>query len=180
MSVDCPLTCEYLREAHRHEKLQPLDVETLPNRDLKLSEEQLEEQEELLSFLAKAVGEAATSNPAIVDFDIREALDALVRTHRTAQSGLVYETVPTNPLAAGVYTGVESAIEEFRRKEAEEIGIHKTRESVILGMLVFLQHFEISYNNARRRGRAFLNALLDFYSLEPEADKPGSSSLILP
>ena len=180
MSVDCPLSCEYLREAHRHEKPQPQAIDALPNRDLKLSDEKLEENEELLGFLAKTLGEAAVGNPAVVDFDIREALDALVRTHRTAQSGLVYETVPTNPLAAGVYSGVENGIEEFRRREAEDLGVHKTRDSVILGLLVFLQHFEISLNNGRRRGRAFLDALLDFYSLEPAADEPGDSSLILP
>jgi hypothetical protein len=116
----------------------------------------------------------------VVDFDIREALEALIRTHRTSQSGLVYESLPANPLAAGICRALEAAITEFLRVEAEQLGVHKTRETTVLGLLVFLQHFEMCYNNGRRRGRAFLSALLDYYSAEPEAEAPKASSLILP
>ncbi|HUB79027.1 MAG TPA: hypothetical protein VMB03_09540 [Bryobacteraceae bacterium] len=178
VSVDCPLACEYLREAHRHEKPLPLDPETLPNRDIELPREKLAEQEEPLAFLAERLAAAATANPAIVDSDIREALDACVRTHRTLQSGLVYESLPANPLAAEMYRALEDAISKYRSQEAEQLGVHKIRDSTILGLLVFLQHFAISYNNGRPRGRAFLDALLDYYSLE--IDSGGGSSLILP
>jgi len=180
VSVDCPLDCEYLREAHRHEKPQPLGIDSLPNQDVKVSEEVLREHEEFLAFLAHALGAAALANPQVVDSDIREALEASIRTYRTMQSGLLYESLPANPLAAGICRALASATEEFRRVEAEQLGVHKTRESTVLGLLVFLQHFEISYNNGRRRGRAFLSALLDYYSAEPEAEAPKASSLILP
>src|SRR5580704_3621580 len=143
VSVDCPLDCEYLREAHKHEKPQPLTAESFPNPDLRASREILEENEEFLTFLAHALGKAALSNPAIVDFDIREALEASIRTHRTLQSGLLYESLPANPLAAGICRALDVSIEEFRREEAERLGVHKTRESTVLGLLVFLQHFEI-------------------------------------
>lgn len=181
VSIDCPLTCEYLREAHKHEKPQPLSPEGLPNRDVMVDEETVRLNQELVAYLALALITAAVANPAIVDFDIREALDALVRTHRTAQSGLVYETVPTNPLAASVYRSVEEAIANFRRMEAEESGVHKMRESLVLGLLVFLQHFELSFNNGRPRGRAFLDALTDYCPLPAESEPAdGGSSLLLP
>jgi hypothetical protein len=180
VSVDCPLDCDYLREAHKHEKAPLLDPQTLPNRDLQFTQEALEEHQELLAYLAHALGRAALANPAVVDFDIREALAATIRTHRTSQSGLVYESLPDNPLAAGICRAMDVSIEEFRRAEAEESGVHKTRESTILGLLVFLQHFELAYNNGRRRGRAFLGGLLDYYSVEPPAATPSASSLILP
>ncbi|HEX3746331.1 MAG TPA: hypothetical protein VHW09_20475 [Bryobacteraceae bacterium] len=181
VSVDCPLSCEYLRAAHRHEKPPDITHESLPNRDLMVEKEDIDENSDLLRFVSQALGRAAAANPAIVDFDLREALEALVRTHRTAQSGLIYESLPANPLAAGVCQTVEDAIAEFRHREAEEVGVHKTRESAVLGVLVFLQHFEISFNNGRRRGRAFMAALLTFYS-EPAAAETaeGGSSLILP
>ena len=180
VSVDCPLACEYLREAHKHEKPQPLDPDALPNRDIQVSEEYLRDHEELLVFLARALGRAAANNPAVVDYDIREALEASIRTLRTQESGLVYESLPANPLAAGLCRALQEANAEFRRAEAEQLGMHKTREGAALGLLVFLQHFEISYNNGRRRGRAFLDALLDFYSVEAAPETTGSSSLILP
>jgi len=180
VSVDCPLDCEYLREAHKHEKPQPMTAETLPNRDLMLSEDVLAEHEDLLAFVAQALGRAVLANSQLIDFDAREALEASIRTHRTLQTGLVYESVPANPLAAAAYQAIEDAIGEFRRIEAEQTGVHKTRETLVLGLLVFFQHFEISYNNGRRRGRAFLDALLQFYSAEAAAEDPGASSLILP
>jgi len=180
VSVDCPLNCEYLREAHRHEKLQPLPAGAFPNQDLRLSREILAENEEFLMFLGHALGRAAISNSAIVDFDIREALEASIRTHRTLQSGLLYESLPANPLAAGICRALDAAIEEFRRDEAERLGVHKTRESTVVGLLVYLQHFEISFNNGRRRGRAFLDFVLERYSVEAKTETPNSSSLILP
>jgi hypothetical protein len=180
VSVDCPLDCEYLREAHKHEKPTPLDAGAMPNRDVPVSEEFLADNQEFLVFLAQALGHAALSNPAITDFDIREALEAAIRTRRTLSSGLLYESLPANPLAAGLCRRLNEAIAEFHQKEAERLGIHKTRESVALGLLVFLQHFEISYNNGRRRGRAFLEALLDLYGVAPEPEGSGASSLILP
>jgi hypothetical protein len=180
VTVDCPLNCEYLREAHKHEKPRPMDREALPNRDIAVSEEFLRDNEEFLVFLAQALGRAAASNRAVVDSDILEALDASIRTHRTLASGLLYESLPANPLAAGLSRALEAAIAEFRRAEVERLGVHKTRDSTALGLLVFLQHFEISYNNGRPRGRAFLDALLDSYSVETESEAPGASSLILP
>ena len=180
VSVDCPLDCGYLREAHRREKASPVDPETLPNRDVPVSEKFLTENQEFLMFLAYSLVRAAFQNPAVVDYDVREALDASIRTHRTLQSGLLYESLPANPLAAAVSRAVREAIAEFRRAEAERLGIHKTRDAAVLGLLVFLQQFELLHNNGRRRGRAFIDALGDFYPGE-SADKPaGASSLILP
>ena len=55
----------------------------------------------------------------------------------------------------------------------------KTRDADVLGLLVFLQHFELDQNNGRRRGRAFLQALREFH---PPASEPSASSpsVILP
>jgi hypothetical protein len=57
----------------------------------------------------------------------------------------------------------------------------KTRDADILGLLVFLQRFELDQNNGRRKGRAFLDALRKIYADEPGSAPPAaSSSLILP
>ena len=46
---------------------------------------------------------AALDTPGAVDYDVREALEALIRTYRTLESGVYYESVPANPLAANIY-----------------------------------------------------------------------------
>ena len=180
MTVDCPLDCEYLIEAHKHEKPPELDPKTLPNRELEITEQFVDEHNEFFLFLAHALSEAALQNRGVVDFDVREALDASVRTHQTLQTGLVYESVPANPLAAAVFRALEKSIGEYRTAEAERLGVHKTRESTLVNLLVFLQRLEFTYNNGRRRGRAFLDLLLHLYPSASGVERPSDSSLILP
>jgi len=60
------------------------------------------------------------------------------------------------------------------------MGTRKHRAD-ILGLLVFLQRFELDQNNGRRKGRAFLDALRRIYADEAGSGPPAaSSSLILP
>jgi len=179
VTVNCPLDCEYLQEARKHDKLPSLEGVEIPNKDIRITESELQEREELVMFLAASVLRAAFEVPGVVDFDVREALEALARTYRTLQSGVYYETRPQNPLAGGVYGLVQAALAEFRKDERERLGVSKTRDVDVLGVLVFLQHFELDRNNGRRKGRAFLDALRSFY---PDAENPAppASSLILP
>jgi hypothetical protein len=180
ITVDCPLDCEFLLESRRHQR-EPAELpnQEIPNRDIQVTEKLLRENEALLTFLSGTLLRTALETPGVVDFDAREALDSLIRTYRTLQSGVLYESIPANPLAARLYGVIQQALAEYRHAEQQEMGMTKTRDIDVLGLLVFLQHFELARNNGRRRGRAFLDALRQFYSPEPEPGPP-ASSLILP
>lgn len=180
VTVSCPLDCEYLQEARKHDKSPSLEGIEVPNLDLRATESMLRDHEELLTFMAGALLQAAFEISGVVDQDIRQALDAQIRTCRTLQSGVYYETRPENPLAAGVCEMMQNAVMEYRREETERLGMTRTRDADVLRMLVFLQHFELDRNNGRRRGRAFLDALRGFYAADPEPAAPPASSLILP
>ena len=101
VTVDCPLDCEFLHQARRHDKPVTLDPERIPNRDIRVTNAVLDEHPQLLSFLGRTLLRAAMSTAGSVDLDVRDALEALVRTYRTLESGVYYETVPSNLLAAG-------------------------------------------------------------------------------
>jgi hypothetical protein len=180
VTVSCPLDCEYLREARKHEKGAPLDQAGIPNPDIRVTEEFLDGHQGLLADLVRVLVAAAMEPPEAIDFDMREALEALIRTQRTMQSGIYYETLPANPLAARVCRAVRDGIEAFRKHETEVTGISKTRDADVLGLLVFLQRFELDRNNGRPRGRAFIDSLVTLYAAEPAAEPTESSSLILP
>jgi hypothetical protein len=79
-----------------------IDPESVPNRDIEVSEKFLQEQAELLDATIRGLATAAWGIPGAVDRDVREALDALARTYRTLQSGLYYESKPANLLAARI------------------------------------------------------------------------------
>ena len=173
-TVDCPLDCEYLREARQHEK--PHAVDELPNKDIRLSEEFLREHDALLVFLGAQILEPALTTPGVVDSDVREALECLIRTYRTLQSGLYYETLPTNPLAAGIHQSVQAGIEKLR-KELSERGDPPIRDAAILGMLAFFERVLLHQNNGRKRGRAFIDYLRAYFP--PDRQRPANAPSLI-
>lgn len=179
VTVSCPLDCEYLRDSRRHEKPEPVDFDELPNRDIDVTEEFLGRNEELVLFLGQTVSRVALRTPGVVDYDVRETLEALIRSYRTLQSGVYYESVPTNPLAASIYGAVQSAVAQFREEERQRSGMSKTRDADLLGALVFLQRLEYDRSNGRKKGRAFLDYMNDL-NQATEEEPPAASSLILP
>lgn len=179
VTVECPLDCEYLQEAHRREKPLPVGETDLPDRDITISESFLAEHEPLLEVLSQTIVRAALATPGAVDCDVREALQGLVRTYRTLTSGVYYESVPANPLAAQIFRMMQEATAEYRRREKQETGLSHTRDTDVLRLLVLLERVELDRNNGRRRGRAFVDLLHRTYAgrQEPPASR---SSLLLP
>jgi hypothetical protein len=179
--VDCPYDCEYLQEARRHERSAPVDPDAFPNRDIRVSEDFLRDHEPLLAAAARALMQAAFETAGAVDSDVREAIEALIRTYRTLQSGVYYETVPDNVLASQISRSAREALEQYRQEETKNMGMTHTRDAEVLTTLVFLQRLELDRHNDRPRGKAFLDFLRSFFSPENEAAPvPGASSLILP
>lgn len=180
VTVDCPLDCEYLQEARRHDRAIPTEPQKWPNQDIQMSEEYLVDYEELLLATGRALAVAAFEVPGTVDFDVREALESLIRTYRTLESGVYYESIPPNPLAANVYRGVQAGVAEFRSAEQQRLGMSRTRDADVMRILVFLQRVEFDRNNGRRRGRAFLDGLQSLQAEAPSETGSGTSPLILP
>ena len=178
-TVYCPLDCEFLIEARRHERPREIKPEEVPNQDIRVTDQFLSANRDLIALLAQAVAEAGMKARA-VDPDVREALDGLVRTYRTLQSGLHYESVPTNPIAAAIFRHIQQRLNELRQKEAQQGATH-TRDVDVLGALVFLERLELTRSNGRPRGRAFLGALAGAYG-SSEATGSGSAapSLVVP
>ena len=161
-SIDCPLDCEYLREARQFERPAVLSEGDIPNQDIRVSEQFIREHEHQVTWLTIALTRAMEKEKA-VDLDAREALDALVRTYRTLKSGLIYETRPQNLYAAAIQQALQQAIEDLGKQMAEESGMQTLRDSDVLGTLVFLQRLEMQHSNGRRRGRAFLDFLRNYF-----------------
>lgn len=160
VSVSCPLECPYLADSRKHEPQPAIDPRSFPNSDIRVSEEFLRRNEALLILVASAVGQAAMEERGVIDNDVKQALDGLVRTYRTLESGLVYDARPDNPLAARVFTAVRERLAEFgeRLKEHGE----SMRDADVLGILAFLQRMEIQQNNGKPKGRAFIHFLKGF------------------
>jgi len=172
-TIHCPLDCQYLIEARRHEEPPIADPATFPHQDIRVTEEFLVKNEPVLIWIGMHVLSAAVETPDAADSDIKDALDGLVRTYRTLQSGLVYESRPTNPVASAIFEHVQASVDEMWKHERERSGVTTIRDADILGVLSFLQRLEIQHNNGRRLGRAFVHFLRSqFPQAQPAEQSP--------
>lgn len=165
-TIDCPLDCVYLLEARKHEQPAPLDE--VPNVDIRVKEDFLREHEPILLWISMALAQSMEKQRA-VDTDALEALEAVIKTYRTRESGLIYESRPQNPYAAAIQEALRESIEELHKRVAQETGMHSLRDSEVLGILVFLQRLGLQHNNGRRRCRAFFQFL---QTLAPAQENP--------
>jgi hypothetical protein len=174
VTVSCPLDCPYLVEARRHEKPRDLNPDEIPNRDVQVTEQFLREHEPLLIFFSSRLLEASLAAPGAVDSDVRDALQSLIRTYRTLQSGLYYETRPSNLIAAGIHQRMQESIDALRKELAEK-NATPMRDAEILGTLVFIERVELNQNNGRPRSRAFIDYLRAYFPPGDQAPAPASS-----
>jgi hypothetical protein len=186
-TVSCPLDCEYLRDARRHEQATRRHENStasgrdkLPDADIRVTDEFLSEHGDLFAALGEIVCEAALEAPGAVDSDVREALASLVRTYRTLASGLYYETLPENGGAARVFRGVQDKIKQARDHEKRRLSLPVIRDGDLLRCLVFLEQVAFANNNGRRRGRAFIDLLRGFAQAEEGPLATPQSLLVLP
>ena len=176
VTVSCPLDCQYLQEARQRERPPGIQEDQLPNRDIRLTEDFLRKHEELLLFLSVKLLHSTLETPGAVDLDDREALEALIRTYRTLESGLYYESRPANPIAGSIFQRMQEAIGEYRKEKQQQEGIHTIRDAEVLGLLAFLQRMELTQNNGRPRGRAFLDFLRSHF---PQQAPPAAAAPLI-
>lgn len=158
VSLSCPLECEFLQEAHRREKPVLVDEKDLSDPDVPVTEEFLRDHEELLLFCMVSLVHAALRTASATDADALEALGALIKTYRTAESGLLYETRPVNTIAASVQRALAESLADYQKIRAERESLH-FRNAEILAVLVFLRRMGQQNQNGRPRGRMYLDLL---------------------
>jgi hypothetical protein len=177
VSLTCPLECVYLEDAHRHEKPVPVPAGQIPYKEIDVSEEFLSSHEELVMFCTYSLLQAALRTPGAIDTDVVTALDAMIQTYRTLESGLIYETRPENTVAAAVQRAFTASLEDYQKAVAEREGLAGPRNAEILTALVFLHRLGLQSQNGKPRGRMFINLMKD---LTPETlMEPRAPSIIL-
>jgi len=185
VSVACPFDCEYLQQARLHERMPDFKGQDLPNRDIEVTESFIEENNALASLSSRLLLEAALAVPGVSDADVREALETLIRTFRTLESGIYYESRPNNPLAGAVHQGFQARLNQARQELARQSGANTVRDAAMLGVLALLQRMALNFDNGRSHGRGFLHFLYDRFSEQPvpggdPLPAAGGSSLIVP
>jgi hypothetical protein len=170
-TIDCPLTCQYLAEAHRHEKKPPSDPENMPGKDIPIHDDFLRANEFLIVLLGSAMSEAVRPHASATDAD---AVDALAKTWRTLAAGIYYETKPVNPVALDMFDAVKARVDDMRSRMKAAETTQSLPDNVVLGVIVFLQRVAFGLNNGRSKCKAFLVFLSQFYvDMKDEENEAG-------
>jgi hypothetical protein len=137
----------------------PVSPEQVSNQDIVVREDFLATHEPVLLFCVYSLVEAATKTPGTIDTDVMAALEALIQTYRTLESGLIYETRPENHVASAVQRAFSASLDEYQKTRAEREGIFTLRNSELLKIFAFLHRIGQQTQNGRPRGRMFLDLL---------------------
>ena len=120
----------------------------------------MREKEELLLFCIYSLLQAALRTHGVIDVDVMPALEALIRTRQTLDSGLLYESYPQNTLAAEVQRRVTASLEDYEREQRQEEALHPVRNSDFLAILVLLHRLGQQQSRPERpRSRLFVDLL---------------------
>jgi hypothetical protein len=178
VSLSCPLECEYLQEGHRREKPVAISEKELAYPDIRVTEEFIREHEELLLFCIYSLVQAALRTPGAIDADVMTALQALIQTRRTLESGLVYETHAENSIAAAVQHSFTASLSNYQKLREEREGLSQVRNSDILATLVFIYRVGQQNQNGRPRGRMFIDLLRQMTPEQERVDERAPSIIL--
>ena len=163
VTLDCPVDCPYLLQAHAHEKPRSSDQIDPAGLFLKveISDQFMYEKEHLIA-----------------------ALSVLCTSYeRRANSGLHYEPPLTSESQRRAAAEVENMVKEYREAEQKHAGYSSLRDSDVLKALVFLLRLAHGRTSGRPKSRVFIEFL---YAQFPEkesavlAPQEAESRIILP
>lgn len=157
VTIDCPADCPYLVAARRYDDERRQPLAELPYKDVRIDHDFLHEHEPFIAGFSYNLGLYAREHPVLADPGIQSALQALVETYRTLESGIYYERPPDGLLARELYQQLQTFVAEFRKKETERVGLSTIKDADVFRCLVFLTRLALSRANGRPRGRAFLD-----------------------
>ena len=127
--------------------------------DVEISENFIRAHEELLLFCVYSLVQSALRTAGAVDSDVLQVLNSLIQTHRTAESGLIYETRPDNLVAASLQSKFSEALKNYQaeRQKRETVTPHSAID--MFKIIVFLHRMGQQNLNGRPKGRMYIDIL---------------------
>jgi hypothetical protein len=179
VTIDCPVDCSFLISAHRYENEHPREISAdTPLLEVKVSQELLHTQQQMMTALAFTVAKFCTSHPEAHDSDVLATLQALAETHKTLTTGIYYETQPNGMVSRELYAAVGLFLTDVKQK-IQQAGHPAPKELDIFHLLVFLYRMGLVRTNGRPRTRRFIEFLRAQFPQSQET-KREESRIIVP
>jgi len=174
----CPADCVYLQAGREYESGRLAKHSRLPASTPKLWEPAfLERYYGVTLSIWKILAEERGRLNEMVDQDVQLALDGLLRTYKTLESGIYYDHAPEAFCAKSIYQAVKDFLEKANNSIDESLPRLKTGE--ILDCLQFQKELALAIVLPRPKSRAFLDHI---HSKVTEAfpSQKQQSSIVIP
>lgn len=179
VSIDCPSDCMHLVASRQYDMTRlEIDWEKVPFAEIKFGRSFAETHEQLLIQIDYAICKFAADHREVVDTDVLVALQTLAETYRTQASGIIYEKPLDYALQRELYDALKVSIAEFRKNEAQRVGMTTIRDSDVRDVLIFLTQLCAVHENGRPKGRAYLDLIRRQFPKE-EFQKATSNIVLL-
>ena len=179
VTINCPSDCTYLNASRQYDlERREADWSKVPFADSKIPPAFVVEHQSLLLALSYSLCSSARDNRLVADVDVLAALQALGEAYKTLSSGLYYEKPPDYRVQRELYDVLKAAIEEFKKRLAQQPGGGAVRDAEIRDALIFLSQLGTTRANGRPKGRAFLDFMRSQFKPE-EFAKPASNIVLL-
>ena len=179
VTIDCPSDCRYLVASRQHDfERQEVDKTKIPFPDARIPASFVTEHEGLLLALSYSLCASARDHRVVADADVLAVLRALADTYKTLSGGIYYEKAPDLRVHREIYDALKAAIEEFKKRAAQQAAVGAVRDSDIRDALIFLSQLGATRSNGRPKGRAFLDFLRSQFKPE-EFAKPAQNIVLL-
>ena len=163
-TISCPSNCSYLKEGRPFERLAPVDSATIPNGDIRIGDDFISANEQLLGFCGGTLHVQVKGHPGMTDADLLEAIGTLVLNYRAKAEGKPADAISDNPMAAAVCAGFTEKFEEFRKRLDEEVGEQgHIADDQALKLVLFFERLALNNNNGRKLGRFFIDFLATLF-----------------
>jgi hypothetical protein len=179
VTIDCPSDCLHLVASREYDLTRlEYDWAKVPFAEVKFQRSFAEQHERLLIEIDYAICRFTADHREAVDTDALAALQTLAETYRTQASGIIYEKPLDYPLQRALYESLKAAIADFRKVEADRVGMTTVRDSNVRDALIFLTQLCAVHENGRPKGRAYLDLIRQQFPKEA-FQKTGSNIVLL-
>jgi hypothetical protein len=178
VTIDCPSDCPHLIASRQydHERKQ-IDWSNAPFAGTKISPSFVNEHAPFIDTLTYQICLYARENRALVDIDVQAAIEALAQAYKTLSAGIYYENPPAYRHQRELYQRLKSAIDDYRKTEAQRLGLTTVHDAEVRDSLVLLAQLCFARANGRPKGRAFLDLLRSQFKSDELAAR--SSNIVL-
>ncbi len=178
LEIDCPESCGYLKIGRDHEASQegarhyhPVDI----NQQEKWSR-LFADFEPVIVGLQTTVADERLAARQLTDADVAEALDCLLKTLRTEEHGVFYETSSENLRADALRRQMSLLIESFR--QPQEGSEKRLQLGDAIDCLELLRTVVGSHLEAGSSGLSFVDFVVRYLPRSSRMTAPGSSIII--